>query len=163
MEMLKDQDSLSMNSKFDGNNSQSGMRYWLPPLFWMAIIFYFSTDSFSGENTGSVFYTILHHFIPSLTLEQFQPIHFLIRKSAHFTEYGILTLLLFRGFRRGLNRPWSWRQAIYSWLIMSGYALTDEFHQTLTHSRGGSIYDSLIDISGGTTALLLLWLIRRKR
>lgn len=151
-----------MSSTISDQKPLSNWRYWVPPLLWMVAIFYFSTDSFSGENTGSVFYTILHYFIPSLTLEEFQPLHFLIRKSAHFTEYGILAFLLFRAFCKGKPREWTWRSALYSWLILAGYALTDEFHQTFTNFRGGSIYDSLIDISGGTTALLLLWLIRKK-
>lgn len=161
--MIESQTDLTMSSTISNQKPQSKLRYWLPPVLWMAVIFYFSTDSFSGENTGSVFYTILQFFIPSLTLEQFQPIHFLIRKSAHFTEYGILALFLFRSFRGGVTRNWSWQWAIYSWLILAGYALLDEFHQTFTNFRGGSIYDSLIDISGGTTALLLLCLVRRKR
>jgi VanZ family protein len=42
------------------------------------------------------------------------------------------------------------------------YALSDELHQTFVPSRTGSIYDSLIDMSGGLTALLFLTL-RRKR
>jgi len=156
-------DSLHSAESEVGREPQSKLKYWLPPVIWMAAIFYFSTDSFSGENTGSIFYTIFHFFIPSLTLEQFQPIHFLIRKSAHFTEYGILAFLLFRAFRKGRIREWFWRSALSSWMILAGYALLDEFHQSFTKFRGSSIYDSLIDISGGTTALLLLWLASRRR
>lgn len=140
----------------------SKLLYWLPPLIWMAAIFYFSTDSFSGENTGSLLYNIAHWFFPSLTVEQFRPYHFWIRKAAHFTEYGIMAMLLFRAFRSGNERPWQWRWAILSWLIIAGYALMDEYHQTLTTSRTGTIKDSFIDILGGTTALLVLWLMRRK-
>lgn len=128
----------------------------------MAAIFYFSTDSFSGENTGSIFYTIFHYFFPSLTLKQFEPIHFIIRKTAHFTEYAVLALLLFRAFRAANNETWYWRWAVYSLLILIGYALLDEFHQSFTKFRGASIYDSLIDISGGIFAIAVLWLMRKK-
>ncbi len=141
----------------------SKLFYWLPPILWMAAIFSFSTDVFSGENTGSLFYKIFHAIIPSLTPEQFQPIHFFIRKASHFTEYAILALALFRAFRAGSSVRWNWRWAVYALVIIAGYALLDEFHQTLTLTRGGSIYDSLLDISGGATALLLLWGIRRNR
>lgn len=136
--------------------------YWLPPIIWMAAIFSFSTDVFSGENTGSLLYSIFHFLIPSLTLEQFEPIHFYLRKTAHFTEYGILALLLFRAFRSGALPRWTWRWALYSWLIVAAYALQDEFHQSFTKHRGPSIYDSLLDTIGGVTALLLLWCVRRK-
>lgn len=134
--------------------------YWLPPILWMAAIFSFSTDAFSGEHTGSLFFNIFHAIIPSLTPEQFQPIHFLIRKAAHFTEYGILGFLLFRAFRGNSDLRWAWRWAIYAWLILAAYALSDEFHQSFTHHRTSSIYDSLIDTAGGTAALLLIWLVK---
>jgi VanZ family protein len=141
----------------------STLFYWLPPILWMAAIFSFSTDTFSGENTGSLLYTILHALTPSLTLEQFEPIHYVIRKIAHFSEYGILALLLFRGFRAGATPRWSWRWAIYAWLIVAAYALTDELHQSFTNHRTASINDSMIDTSGGTTALALVWLVSRVR
>lgn len=156
-----------MNLRLNAKNPKSKIQnsklfYWLPPLVWMAAIFFFSTDSFSGENTGSLLYDIAHRLFPSLTLEQFQPIHFAIRKTAHFTEYGLLALMLFRAFRSGNPVRWQWRWAIYSWLVIAAYALLDEFHQTFVASRTGTINDSYIDTFGGITALLVLWLIRRK-
>lgn len=156
------------NSSFKSEHPQSAIRsphskplYWLPPILWLAAIFYFSTDSFSGEHTGSLFYSIAHWVFPRLTVEQFQPIHFVIRKMAHFTEYGILALMLFRAFRSGNSVRWRWRWAVYSWLVVIGYALLDEFHQTFVASRTPSIVDSMIDFLGGMTALLILWLARR--
>lgn len=136
----------------------SKLFYWLPPVIWLAAIFYFSSDTFSGENTGSLFYNIFHFLIPSLTPEQFRPFHHIIRKAAHFTEYGILALLLFRAFRGSSPSHWSWRWAVYAWLIVAVYALSDELHQSFTRHRTASIYDSLIDTSGGTAALALMWL-----
>jgi VanZ family protein len=156
--MAKD---ISANSAL--STQHSALFYWLPPIIWMAAIFSFSTDAFSGENTGSLFYSIFHAVYPSLTPEQFQPIHFFIRKASHFTEYGILALALFRAFRAGSPVRWSWRWAVYSLVVVAAYALLDEFHQTFTQTRGGSIYDSLLDLSGGLTALLLLWGVRRIR
>lgn len=145
------------------STQHSKLFYWLPPLTWLAAIFYFSTDSFSGENTGSLLYNIAHWIFPSLTYEQFRPIHFVIRKIAHFTEYGLLALLLFRAFRSGNSVRWRWSWAIYSWLVMATYALLDEYHQTFVASRTGTINDSLVDIFGGTVALLALWLARREK
>jgi VanZ family protein len=139
------------------------MFYWLPPLLWMAMIFYFSTDAFSGENTGSLLRRIISFFLPNLTAGQFGNIHFFIRKAAHFTEYAVLALLVFRAFRRGASRLWSLRWAAGSLAIVASYALIDEYHQTFTNHRVGSIYDSLTDISGGVTAMFVLWLTRRKK
>lgn len=140
----------------------SKLFYWLPPLTWMAAIFFFSTDSFSGENTGSLLFDMVHWVFPGLTYEQFRPIHFLIRKAAHFTEYGLLALMLFRAFRCGNPIRWQNRWGISAWLVIVAYALLDEYHQSFVPSRTASINDSLVDISGGTVALLALWLKRRK-
>ncbi|MBO0723701.1 MAG: VanZ family protein, partial [Blastocatellia bacterium] len=54
------------------------------------------------------------------------------------------------------------RWAGYSLLIVAIYALADEYHQSFTQLRTPSIYDSLIDMAGGFTALFLLWVVRRK-
>jgi VanZ family protein len=40
------------------------------------------------------------------------------------------------------------------------YALIDEYHQSFVPSRTASVLDSLIDMAGGITALIL---VRRKR
>ncbi len=140
----------------------SKLFYWLPPLTWMAAIFFFSTGSFSGERTGSLLYDMVHWVFHDLTYEQFRPIHFAVRKVAHFTEYGLLALMLFRAFRAGNPLRWRWSWAISAWLVIVAYALLDEYHQSFVPSRTASINDSLIDIVGGTVALLVLWLKRRK-
>jgi VanZ family protein len=129
----------------------------------MSAIYFFSTDKFSAENTGTLLRTILYSIFPSLTEGQFQSLHFIIRKTAHFTEYAILALLLFHAFRSGSATSWKRSWAIYSFLIIVIYALSDEYHQTFTATRTGSIYDSLTDIAGGGTALFLVWLARRKK
>lgn len=137
------------------------LKYWGPPLIWMSAIFYFSTDSFSGDNTGSLLWKVFSFIHPEITRESFASIHFYIRKAGHFTEYAILASLLFRAFRSGAVERWRWKWAAGSLLIAAVYALSDEYHQTLTRHRVGSIYDSLIDISGAVAALILLWLIKR--
>ncbi len=149
----------------DGGELSFGRRlfYWLPPLLWMALIFYFSTDTFSGDNTGSLARKILSIIFPNLSAAQFKLVHFYVRKAAHFTEYAILALLAFRAFRSGAVVRWRWRWALGTLLIVVIYALLDEYHQTFTAHRVGSIYDSLTDISGGLTALIVLWLVGRRR
>lgn len=124
----------------------------------MAAIFFFSTDNFSGEKTGGLLFRIFHAFIHGLTEAGFKPWHFLIRKAAHFTEYAILTLLLFRAFRAGVVVQWQWRWVLKTLLVVIVYALFDEYHQTWTASRVGSIYDSLVDTAGAVAALATLWL-----
>jgi len=138
------------------------LKYWAPPIVWMAAIFLISTDAFSGENTGSLLEKIFSFIYPGITPELFDAVHFGLRKAGHFTGYAILALLLFRACRSGARARWRWKWAIGSLLVVVFYALLDEYHQTFTRHRVGSVYDSLIDTSGAFAALISLWLVRRK-
>jgi VanZ family protein len=138
------------------------LKYWAPPIIWMSAIFFFSTDVFSGDNTGSLLWKVIGFIYAGVTHELFDSIHFYIRKAAHFSVYAILALLLFRAFRAGDGARWRFRWALSSLLIVFLYALLDEYHQTFTLHRTGSIYDSLIDTSGAMTTLVSLWLFGRK-
>jgi VanZ family protein len=148
-------------------SSQSILRkflYWLPPFFWMAAIFYFSTDALSSGNTGGILITIVRWLIPDVSGETFGLIHFLVRKAAHFTVYAILALLTFRALRSGAAERWQRRWALWSFLLVSVYALLDEYHQSFTRTRTGTPVDSFIDMTGGAFALMCLWLgSKRKR
>jgi VanZ family protein len=135
------------------------LKYWSPPIIWMSAIFFFSTDIFSGNNTGSPLWEVLGFIYPGLTHELFNSIHFYLRKAGHFSVYAILALLLFRGFRSGAVMRWRWNWALASLLVVVFYAALDEYHQTFTRHRSGSIYDSMIDASGGVAAMALLWLL----
>jgi len=78
----------------------------------MALISQFSTDSFSNENTGSIIEPILRAVLGRSFSEQvFDLIHYLIRKSAHVSEYAILSGLWYRAVNPGL-RGWSRKGAI---------------------------------------------------
>ena len=83
-------------------------------------------------------------------------IHMVVRKAAHFAEYAILAFLAARAFRASPRPALAKRWFLASLVLVVAYALLDEYHQSFVPSRTGSIYDSLIDISGGLTALLLL-------
>ena len=138
------------------------LRSWWPPLLWAGLIFSLSTDSFSSDRTGAILYPIFHWLMPSLTAAQFEPIHFLIRKSAHFTEYFVFCVLLFRGVRS--NRTgWRWTWALAALSIAAGYSALDEIHQAFVASRTASPWDSLLDSLGAFVATLALFLWFRFR
>ena len=92
---------------------------------------------------------------PNTSPETMATIHFITRKIAHFTEYAILGFLAARAFR-----------TYDRWFLISAalvvvYALIDEYHQSFVPSRTASIFDSLIDMSGGLTALVII--LKRSR
>jgi VanZ like family len=106
---------------------------WLPPLALMALIFAFSGQS--GLEVG---------------LGTFELIG---RKLVHFAEYALLCLLWWRAFEPALGPR---RAAVVGFLISTGYAATDELHQTFVEDRNGNPVDWLIDSAGaGLMAFLL--------
>jgi VanZ family protein len=133
------------------------VRAWWPALFWATIIFIMSTDTFSARHTASFFEPLLRLLKPNLTAAQFELIHHYIRKSAHFTEYFVFCVLLFRGVRGG-HIGWRWSWGLISLFVACGYSALDEIHQAFVASRQASPYDSLIDSTGAFFAFGVIWL-----
>jgi VanZ family protein len=139
------------------------LRSWWPALLWAGSIFFLSTNQFSPQHTGKVIFPILRWFVPSLTQQQFEPIHHLIRKSAHFVEYFIFCVLVFRGVR-GERRGWRWTWALAAFSIAAVYSALDEIHQAFVASRTSSAWDSLLDSVGAlaATAVIYAWFRSRR-
>ncbi len=126
------------------------LRAWIPTLLWICILTLFSTDTFSAEHTGSVLLRVLHALFGSRFDEQFQQIHFLVRKSAHFCSYGFLGALAFFSWRATLPaRPrWTFRWSLLALLLAVTAGGLDEFHQSFVPSRTSSLRDVFIDMIG---------------
>jgi VanZ family protein len=132
------------------------LNYWLPPIVWAAVILIASTDLFSGSHTGSVLQriamSILRHRLPAETAAT---LNYFIRKTAHLTEYGILSGLTFRALR-GEKRSWSTRWAIGAIVLATFIASIDEIHQSFVPSRTGTWHDVVLDAAGATIAQILI-------
>lgn len=121
-----------------------------------------STDPFSADHTKWFFEPVLRWLIPGLAQSQYDYMHHIIRKCAHFSEYFVYFLLLYRAVR-GRRSGWRWSWGSVALVIAAIYSLGDEFHQTFVPSRGPSAYDSLLDTTGAFVALVVLWLWLRRR
>jgi len=93
---------------------------------------------------------------PHTSPETLATIQFFTRKVAHFTEYAILGFLAARAFRTSPRPAIRNRWFLICATIVVVYALTDEYHQSFVPSRTASIFDSLLDMAGGLTALIIV-------
>ncbi|MBU2592105.1 MAG: VanZ family protein [Patescibacteria group bacterium] len=108
---------------FEKNPGIKILLRYLPPLIWMALIFYASSRPRIGVS-GSFW------------------LSFIFFKTLHLIEYGVLFSL----WRLSLYNI-SYSQSI-SIAISVIYGITDELHQALVPTREGRVRDVLIDFLG---------------
>ena len=125
------------------------LRYWLPVLLWMGVIFIASSR-------------------PSLPSHPNDTVDLIIKKAGHVTEYGVLAFLLWRAIpstgsvRRSKERGWPALPSFGRAFVLSLlYAASDEFHQTLVPGRDGTLTDVSLDALGALLALALVWWFSR--
>lgn len=137
------------------------LRPWVPAILWAAAIWLFSTASFSALGTSRFILPLLQWLQPRASQETLEFLHFLIRKSAHFVEFFIFSLLVLRGVR-GERAGWRMAWGLAAVLIAACYAALDELHQAFVPERTASPMDSLLDTCGAVAAQLLAGLHARR-
>ena len=119
---------------------------WAPVAAWVALIWFFSTERFTGERTSSALLPVLAALFPSATPHDLVVLHRTLRKLGHFTEYLVLSVLLYRALRT--ERAWSPRAAGAALVLAALHAIVDELHQSFVPGRVGAAADCLIDVYG---------------
>ena len=126
---------------------------WTCVLVWMLIIFLFSSQT-GEESSGN------NRFIEELLLYFNLDVNvifhgmgsYIIRKTAHFSEYFILYYLT----HNAVKEDFSYKNSLFiSLIIVFLYACTDELHQYFIPGRGPAFKDVLIDTGGGGLAFIL--------
>jgi VanZ family protein len=140
------------------------LRAWWPALVWVGLITFESTDLFSSEHTGNMLYNLLSHFLGEIDLYKFLVFHHYLRKTGHVVGYGMLGLLLLRGWRATLDQDHVQlgRTVLLAWLGTAFVASMDEWHQSYIPSRTGTWRDAVLDSVAGLVFLLVayFWLRR---
>jgi VanZ family protein len=140
------------------------LKYWLPVLVWMALIFTASSDTHSFQRSSRIIAPLLYWLFPHIAADTVDWVVLIARKCAHFAEYSVFALLLWRAIRRPQKnrpRPWNWLEARLTLLIVALYAASDEFHQVFVPTRTPAMHDVMIDTLGGAAGLFALWLLGR--
>jgi VanZ family protein len=140
------------------------LRAWWPGLVWIGLIAFESTDFFSAQNTSSVLYTLTTRLFGEINLYDFLIFHHYLRKTGHVIGYGILSLLLLRGWRAtfGQTQALLWRTALLSWLGTAFVASMDEWHQSFIPSRTGTWRDAVLDSLAGLVFLVAAYFALRR-
>jgi VanZ family protein len=106
------------------------LRYWLPVIAYITVIFYLSSLSHPEER--------LPHFL----FEQFGD------KLLHAIEYAVLALLCYRAFRWAAGAQAREYAVALAIVATSLYGLTDELHQAYVPLRESSFVDWIADMTG---------------
>ena len=139
-------------------------------IFWMAVIFFFSSQN--GTQSSGIS-RLIGHGIAEKGNEllqqgkseeklkaQVEAMQFVIRKSGHMGEYALLavfTLLHLCCYSRKPRRFW-----LYGWGFCILYAVTDEIHQLFVPGREGMFQDVCIDSLGSLLGVLMFLVCYRK-
>lgn len=126
--------------------------YWGPPLLWMGLIFYGSSipggeaDTMTRQASGVE-----------------EPVQVQrIKDAVHIVEYGLLTLLLVRSFRKGM-RGVSTGQVLKSFAIATMYGVSDEVHQVFVPLRSAGIEDVVWNVIGAGLAMVVVMGVGRAK
>jgi VanZ family protein len=162
MPVPDEQEQAALRGRATGASASSTRaRLWRygPLLLWVAFIFFASTGNLSASNTSRIIRPLLIWLFPEITEASLLHAHFLVRKTAHFTEYAVLALLAARAFLSSTHTSLRRRWWLFAFALVAACALSDEYHQSFVSTRTGTIYDSLLDMTGGACALaaLALW------
>jgi len=135
---------------------KSFLKYWLPLVIWLAVIFVGSTNLMSAEHTSRYIVPFLLWLKPGMSPQTIWVIFVVMRKCAHVTEYAVLALLLWRAVRSlpalSMKISMSFSAALLGCAV---FAATDEFHQSFVKSRTPSVRDVVLDVAGAVLGLLI--------
>jgi VanZ family protein len=139
------------------NTQYRRIKDWLPVIVWAGLIFVFSTDLLSDSNTAGVVGPLLREIFPSLSGDDLERFHWLVRKLGHFAEFFILAVLIVRALRDQSHE----NRIGIAIALTTLLAISDELHQSVVPSRTANAMDVLIDVFGGICGTL--WFRLRKR
>ena len=130
---------------------------WILVIGWMILIFLFSSQVGEVSNGNNKFVVYVLNLIGLDLNSIFGTLcDFIVRKAAHFTEYFILYVLLYRAINAKKNADI--KVFIGAIIIVFLYACSDEFHQAFVPGRAAAFRDVLVDTCGGLTAFLIMYI-----
>ena len=132
------------------------LKYWVPLLIWLGVIFAGSTSVMSAEHTSRYIVPFLLWLKPGMSPKAIWTILVVVRKCAHVIEYAVLAFLLWRALRSvPALRAKTLMVFVTVLLGCALFATSDEFHQTFVKWRTPSVSDVLLDVAGALLGLFI--------
>lgn len=136
-------------------------------IFWMSLIFSFSSQTAKKSESLSDNVTLVAIDITAKLTNQnishnkqeklIKQLRFYIRKTAHFSLYFVLGVLIFNLLKKySINK-----QVLFSLIICFLYACSDEVHQYFVMNRTARLFDVLVDTLGSLIAILICLLFQK--
>lgn len=129
-------------------------------VIWCAVIFIFSNmpgDVSNGRSSKVIKKTLNNITHKTIKDNKLDILNTILRKCMHATVFGVLGILIILCLNafgiNGLKLP------IISIALAFVYACSDEFHQLFIEGRNCKFTDVLIDTTGATIGILILYLI----
>lgn len=118
-------------------NFPSILPRWIPAFLMMVLIFMFSSRS-------------------STQLPDFLDWDYVVKKTGHVIEYGLLALAFYFALRFEPKHRWT------AWFFAIFHAAMDEFHQSFVPGRHPSLIDVLVFDNLGASSVLWVYSIFRR-
>ena len=140
---------------------------WVPVVICVLTIAVESTPYFGSDQTSGPLRRLVEYFFGPVPGFRWWQIHHAIRKTGHFTGYGILSASWFRAFWMTIKAGFAGgsfdrrRLAAHGLAILGTFLVAsgDEFHQTFVPNRTGTPWDVLLDCTGAMAVQVLIWIV----
>ena len=145
-------------------NNKNIKKRWILAILWMVFIFVMS--QVPGEKSSEQSKLVIYAFsFLGIDLNSIwgDLATYIVRKGAHFTEYFILHILIYRVLIIYYSRSKALLLGILSVFL---YACSDEFHQWFVDGRVAAFKDVLIDTAGGifsSIVTMCIYKLKNKR
>jgi VanZ family protein len=136
-------------------------RAWFPVGLAVLMIAMESTEYLGADHTSGPLRWLWEHVFGPVTEDAWALLHHLIRKTGHFTGYGLVALTWLRAFWMSLPRLNFLQTALLALLGTALTASSDEFHQTFLPNRTGLASDVVLDCCGAATMLFVFYVTMR--
>ena len=126
---------------------------------WLMTIFFFSAQpaDLSRETSGTFSDRLAEYLWEDPTSEQYDQASRIVRKTAHFCEYALLSVFILLAFRiEGF--PFGVPLTLVFVFLAAG---ADELHQLFVPGRAGMLTDVFIDFSGALTGIAAILILER--